>query len=458
MAGDLIAHHLRLFGIRGECAPRILLEPDQEQLTAVLSSGAEADNVMVVIQPSERACAVLGLRRRVVNQAPRVFEFSVGMPDAARLRTLHPYHAYEAASGVLLHDVQHGPVWVWLECAGWTVLVVGTDLVGDLIRYRQGDPQQAIGDRGGELWGIAGERPVYLYAAQREGEPHDCRHADYWALLLVSALEQHGGMERQPMFPGNAPGAVVITGDDDQAFLDKYAEQQSALYQLPITYLLHPLTKHTRKTLRQMMRANPRVDLGIHPDALETPGAYDERLREQMRWYEGLVGRRPESVRNHGFLNDGYWGHLPAWEREGIVFSSNLPGVCGTTLNGSLLPARMARDGVLTPHWSVLTAFGDGMCSIYGWSQEEARRRVVEYGRSVRDSGLPGVLVFNLHPQNITEMQGLHQAVHDLIAEGFLAWNMRDCLDWALQADGSPSRNRTSKGGLFARLLDKFKF
>lgn len=458
MAGDLIAHHLRLFGLRGVHAPRVLLEPDQDQLAAVLSSRTDAGNVMVVIRPSESACATLGLDRLVVDHVPRVFEPSVGMPEATRLRTLHAYHAYQGARGVLLHDAQHGPVWVWLEHAGWTVVVVGTDLVGDLIRYRQGDPRQATGDRGGDLWGIAGERPVYLYTAQREGEPHDCRHADYWALLLVNALEQYTGIERQPMFPGNAPGAVVITGDDDQAFLDKYAEQQSALHQLPITYLLHPLTKHTRKTLGQMMRKNPRVDLGIHPDALDTPDAYDECLRDQMRWYEGLVGRRPESVRNHGFLNDGYWGHLPSWEREGIVFSSNLPGVCGTTLNGSLLPVRMERNGVLTRHWSVLTAFGDGMCSIYGWSQEEARRRVVDYGRMVRESGLPGVLVFNLHPQNISEMQGLHQAVHDLVAEGFLAWNMRDCLDWALQADGSPPLERAPKGGVFKRLFDKLKF
>ncbi len=458
MACDLIAHHLRLFGIRDDRKVRILSAPDRDQLAGALSELDSDAAVIVAVQPAETACALLGLSRRIVNEAPRVFEECVGLPGAARLRTLHAFHAYEAAANVLLCDEMRGPVWIWLERDGKTVIVIGTDLANDLIRYRQGDPQQINGDRGGEMWGIAGERPIYLYTQQREGEPEHCRHADYWALLIASALEKVAGQERRPMFPGNAPGAVVITGDDDQAFLDKYAEQQRVLHQVPITYLLHPLTKHSRKTLRQMQKNNPRVDLGIHPDALETPLAYAECLHDQVQWYRDLVGESPESVRNHGFLNDGYWGHLPSWEREGIVFSSNLPGVCGTALNGSLLPARMALDGKLTSHWSLLTTFGDGMCSIYGWSQEKARQKVVDYGRAVRESGLPGVLVFNLHPQNISEMPGLHQAVHDLIAEGFLPWNMRDCLDWALEMDGSPPRTRSQSGGVLARLLNRFRF
>lgn len=450
---DVIAHHLRLFGIRGVQTAQVLMAPDAEELAQV-----ESGRVLVIVQPQESACAILGLRHKLVScLAPRVFDGHRGLPAAARLRSLHDFFTYEGAGDVLLRDAQHGPVWLALRWGESPVVVVGTNLSGDLVRYRQGDPAQVMGDRGGELWGIAGERPVYLYASQREGEDDHCRHADYWALLLATALERHAALTREPMFPGNAPGAVVVTGDDDQAFLDKYAEQQRVLRGTPITYLLHPLTKHNRKTLRQMQRANPRVDLGIHPDALETPDEYSERLHEQVEWYRNLVGEAPESVRNHGFLNDGYWGHLPSWEREGIVFSSNLPGVGGTVLNGSLLPARMATSERLTQHWSLLTAFGDGMCSIYGWSQEEARQRILRYGQAVRDSGLPGILVFNLHPQNISEMPGLHQAVHDLIAEGFLAWNMRDCLNWALAADGQAPRQRVRRTG-FARMLGGLKF
>jgi len=452
VAQEVIAHHLRLFGIRGAQKIQILIMPDAGQL-------AQADGgTLVVVQPQERACAMLGLRHSAVaGVAPRVFGGHQGLPAAARLRSLHDFHAYETNGDVLLSDAQYGPVWLALRRGGSTVLVVGTDLAADLIRYRQGDPAQVRGDRGGDLWGIAGERPVYLYAAQREGEDDHCRHADYWALLLARALERHAALVREPMFPGNAPGAVVVTGDDDQAFLDKYAEQQRVLGDTPITYLLHPLTKHTRKTLRQMRRANPRVDFGIHPDALETPNEYGPRLREQVEWYRGLVGEAPESVRNHGFLNDGYWGHLHSWEREGIVFSSNLPGVGGSVLNGSLLPARLAMPDGLTQHWSLLTTFGDGMCSVYGWSQQEARQRILKYGQAVRDSGLPGILVFNLHPQNISEMHGLHQAVHDLVAEGFLAWNMRDCLDWALATDGQAPRQR-ARQTRFMRLLARLKF
>lgn len=459
VAGEVIAHQLRLFGIRGPGRVEVLISPAADALSAALGRGQDSPEAIVLVQPQDSVCEMLGLRRaQTSGAAPRVFTGHKGLPDAARLRTLFDFHAYSAPSGVLLRDEQHGPVWVAMEYGGAKLIIVGTDLAADLIRYRQGDPAQAEGDRGGDMWGVSGERPVYLYASQREGEPAACRHADYWALMLAVALEQHAGIARQAILPGNAPGAVLITGDDDQAYLDKYAEQQRVLNKVPITYFLHPLTRHTRKTLRLMQRDNPGVDLGIHPDALETPDAYGERLREQMQWYRELVGESAESVRNHGYLNDGYWGHLESWERENIVFSSNLPGVCGTALNGSLLPGRMAMNGVLTQHWSLLTAFGDGMCSVYGWSQEEARERVVDYGRAVRDSGLPGVLVFNLHPQNVGEMPGLHQAVHDLIAEGFLAWNMRDCLDWALEMDGAPPRERARKQSVFARLLNRFKF
>lgn len=129
---------------------------------------------------------------------------------------------------------------------------------------------------------------------------------------------------REPMFPAMrlAPLWSPVTTTRHFSTSMRNSNGCWAIRQSPICYIL---TKHTRKTLRQMRRANPRVDLGIHPDALETPDEYGDRLQEQVEWYRGLVGEQPESVRNHGFLNDGYWGHLPSWEREGIVFSSICP-------------------------------------------------------------------------------------------------------------------------------------
>jgi hypothetical protein len=333
------------------------------------------------------------------------------------------------------------------------VLLIGTDFAGDLIRYRQGDPGCA-GKRPDEtLWGIPGERPNYLFEGQLEGEGLHERHADWWAMALAQTLATKLGTKLKPMLPGGAPGAVVITGDDDHAYLEKYAEQLALIGDTPITYFLHPLTRHTPKTLRGLPR---RVDLGLHPDALHSPARYGELFAEQAAWFHSLTGERPISVRNHGFLNDGYWGHLRTWLHSGVRISSNIPGVDGRVLNGSLLPARVAYDGRLTEHWSILTAIGDGVRFALGMSDREAADCVLFLGDRIKDSGLPGVVVLNLHPQNVAEARSMHNAAIELVRRGFVAWSLRDCLAWFQQRDGQkPSVPRSL--GLLARLLRRLQ-
>lgn len=68
LARDVIAHHLRLFGIRGAQAPRILVAPHAEELAQL-----DPDRVLVIVQPQESACAVLGVHRKIVTGiVPRV--------------------------------------------------------------------------------------------------------------------------------------------------------------------------------------------------------------------------------------------------------------------------------------------------------------------------------------------------------------------------------------------------
>ncbi|MDB5421681.1 MAG: hypothetical protein JWR59_1628, partial [Brevundimonas sp.] len=160
------------------------------------------------------------------------------------------------------------------------------------------------------------------------------------------------------------------------------------------------------------------------------PERYGALLDEQVRWFRTLTGRKPQLVRNHGFLNDGYWGHLPHWRRNGIWGSSNLPGFVGRVLNGSLLPARMAYDGLLTEHWSLLTAIGDGVRFAGGHTDEESAQIVRDTADQVLASGTPGVLALNLHPQNVSETRAMHVMVKRLAAEGFQAWNLGQCLAW----------------------------
>ena len=110
-------------------------------------------------------------------------------------------------------------------------------------------------------------------------------------------------------------------------------------------------------------------------------------------------------------------------------------GLDGRVFNGSLLPARLAMDGVLTSHWSVLTAIGDGVVFIQSREGRAAGDVVREVGWRVRDSGVPGVVVLNLHPQNIEKTQDMHAAARELVQQGFVAWTVADMISWFGQRD-----------------------
>jgi hypothetical protein len=281
--------------------------------------------------------------------------------------------------------------------------------------------------------------------------------ADWWMWTLREALVRHGGVTVRDVLPFGAPGTVIVTGDDDQAPLEDYAGQALKLGRLPVTYFLHPLARHDAGSLASHAKARA-VEWELHPDALDAPDQYGARLLEQAQWFTELVGRRPRLVRNHGFLNDGYWGHAQHWLREGIIGSSNLPGVDGRVLNGSLLPGRLVLDGALTPHWSQLTAFGDGVFFVHGWTGEQALDAVAAMGRNIVESGVPGVIVLNLHPANHERAAAMHEAAHRLVQEnGFAAMTLGDAFAWFSARDemrDDASTERMIAPGCPTRLTD----
>jgi len=456
LAEALVAHHLRLFGaekIQSRSSFQLLAFAGQDDGEAAFSN-AEQGGIVVALLPDEHFLSRAGVRERYrPSLSTRLFSAaSSAFPGYSDLKTLHEYRAYDHPHGsAIVRAADGSSVWLWVPIGRGGFLIIGTDLPGDLIRYRQGDPAQAASRPTEAQWGIAGERPNYLFESQLAGEDGSLRHADHWAMVLAATLSRLSGEPLQDVLPGGAPGAIVITGDDDQAYLAKYDEQVTLLEGTPITYLLHPLTRHTRKTMRAMQRRNPNIDFGIHPDALDAPANYGALMAEQVAWYRGLTGGSPLSLRNHGFLNDGYWGHLDSWLRHGVRISSNLPGLDGRVLNGSLLPARMVWNGSLTDHWSILTAIGDGVRFISGMSDKDAADRVMALADRIRTSGLPGVMVLNLHPQNVSETRAMHDAAKEIIRSGFVAWNLRQCLEWFDTRDGRPGKVDHVTGSWYSR-------
>ena len=329
------------------------------------------------------------------------------------------------------------PVWFWKQVGRGGVLTVGTDLIQDLLLPQQGDPEMVTGDaRKVPKWGFDSERPNYLFEPLRQGRRKHERSADLWAFFLARTLKRIGNFTMREVLPNGAVGVIVITGDDDQAYLEKYEEQRRLLKGIPMTYFLHPKTRHTSESLRRLAKFGP-LEIGIHPDALESPEMYSTIFADQVDWFTKSFKTNPVLVRNHGFLNDGYWGHANDWIGREVHGSSNIPGFDGTVLNGSLLPSRLFLDGSLTPHWSMLTTIGDGVLFAGGYSSQQAGNLVLEVAQSIRDSGMPGVMVLNLHPQNVTEAKHMHESCLSVINSGFLPLSLGETFNWFASRDES---------------------
>ncbi len=434
-----LRHVLRLFGLEQDAiAQRLDVIVEPLQLDGEVIARASRGAFVVAIQPGHAFCQALGVTAIELPVSCGT-DFSCPVPSicAVKLRSLHPSLRFQGGGEPVVVDDAARPAWLFLPKEAGGILLVGTSLVADLVRYRQGDPGAELPREA--VWDIVGERPLYLFEKQISDLPrYQERQADFWSAICSRFIAGKLRSPMLPILPGGAPGAVVITGDDDQAQQEKYAEQLKLIGNTPITYFLHPLTRHTPDTLGRML-GKTRVDLGIHPDALDAPRNYALLLQQQCEWFHRLTGRRADSVRNHGFLNDGYWGHLKPWLNEGINFSSNIPGLDGRAVNGSLLPACVYDGTQLTNHWSVVTAIGDGVRYVNGGrSDAESANCVYDLADAIRQSGIPGVMVLNLHPQNVSDTKAMHLAALAVIRSGFVAWNMRDCLDWFAHGSSRP--------------------
>jgi hypothetical protein len=296
----------------------------------------------------------------------------------------------------------------WWQHAGRRHLLVGLDLVEELVRYTQGDPAKVMTAKDKTLWGFGHERAAYLFEDNlvrgSEMEPW----ADRLGFTVVRALSEATGLPLAAPLPGGAKGAILLTGDDDQAWLEKYENQRRILDGFPITYLLLPHTKHTRETLANMP-AN--VEYGVHVDALEQPERYDQTCAEQTAAVRGLTGRRSRTVRNHGHLNRGYWTQLNAWQQNGLTLDFNIRGLDGTCPTGSYLPFRVRRaDGSWSDHWSLFSTFSDSMLGLQKWPEAKQIDVITKLTKSIESSS-PGVVVLNFHPQNVDDIPNVHRAV-----------------------------------------------
>jgi len=439
---EYVAHLLRVFGIAASAVGRA----DATRGTVGIARGRlprqVAHKVLVLLEPDAETCSSLGVDWRPCERPQGCTFEACAEVRAGALRSFGGYLSMEGRTGkAVVTDGGTGNAWWWCDIGESKVLLVGTRLAEDIMLLRQGDRKKAGDSESATRWGFEFERPNYLFEGLAPEAPSTERLADQWCETLARVLRAFGGVPRQPVLPGDAKGAVIITGDDDQAAISAYRCQLGALAGLPVTYFMHPGTRIDR-TARKRLFAGRKVEFGLHPDALEAPRDYASILARQCRWFEEHFGFRASAVRNHGFLNDGYWRHASSWVAAGLNFSSNLPGLNGTVLNGSLLPARLVLGETVLPHWSILTAFGDGMLFALEMTDEEAAQSVCDFAGAMLASEIPGVLVINLHPENAARAPRLHAVMHELGERGFLYWTMGECLAWFARRDNETGNAR----------------
>ena len=226
---DVVKHQLRLFGLseEGQTSLGVLDRPGARE--ASLVRAANSGSVFLLLRPNEAFSREFGVNPQLRRRGNSCFQTKPGRPPL-RLRTLHNYECYDAMQGEhLLSDEEGRAVWLKIELANSTLLFIGTDFVGDIVRYRQGDPSEVARRRYEGRWGFEFERPNYLFEAQREGELPRERHADNWGITLANVVSEALASPLYPILPSGARGAVVFTGDDDQAYLEKYRSKSLIL-------------------------------------------------------------------------------------------------------------------------------------------------------------------------------------------------------------------------------------
>jgi len=307
-------------------------------------------------------------------------------------------------------------------------LLVGLNVVEELIRYTQGDPGKLASSADRTLWGYGNERSTFLYEDHIVPGFELVPWADQLGYAIAHLIAAGSGLPLLCPLPNGKAGGILVTGDDDQAFLEKYDEQLRLLDGFPITYLLLPTTGQTAKTLTKLPKS---VELGVHIDALACPERYDTVCNEQTAAIRALTGKPIRTVRNHGHLNRDYWGHLPAWEQARLSLDLNNRGLDGTCPTGSYLPFQVRRgDGSWSSHMSLFSTFSDSMLYLQKWPQKKQIRCIRGLAGQIERS-FPGVMVFNFHPQNVSDGYEVHRAVMEigrrrdwvaLGAESYAAW------------------------------------
>src|SRR5690606_4170437 len=96
----------------------------------------------------------------------------------------------------------------------------GLKVEEEIIRYRQGDPQRNFEQYGGTKFGFDFERPFYLFEHQLNPSFRTMPWADNLMFFILGRAREILGVSLSPVLPDGMRGLIILTGDDDEAFLE----------------------------------------------------------------------------------------------------------------------------------------------------------------------------------------------------------------------------------------------
>lgn len=246
------------------------------------------------------------------------------------------------------------------------------DLVGAIVRRRQGDPAL----RGQDTNGRGGIQPQDLFFDDLEPSDYDRRDADALWEFLIQSLDLP--FRLHPL-PPRVKGILVYTVDQDFVPNEGVLAQSD---QIPggVTFLLtdaevggepdvdfkeYAVARLDLETLGRLAERDHEV--GIHPN-LEglDPSSYGSALRSHVNRFIDAYGTPPAVVRNHHLTWDGFTNMAELHAEAGLLLNLDYMALAFENegrlgfLNGSAFAARFVRqDGSVVPIYQLGTQLDD---------------------------------------------------------------------------------------------------
>ncbi len=217
--------------------------------------------------------------------------------------------------------------------SGWMVAFC-FDLLGCVLRLRQGDPNRAEAIPPGDTCG----RPSHLAVDLGPHEAGWVPYADLLGRLLVDISHRALGAPVPLLWhlPDAAPGIILFSGDEDNAEISWNDEELDSVASAGGRMSLYVIPTRTRSTRSDILRYAAHHDVGPHPDLRPLDGepltARLEELERQILLFGERYGIQPRTLRNHSTVWPGYLHPVEVMQRLGVRMEGNY--FSGTFLRG----------------------------------------------------------------------------------------------------------------------------